>query len=64
MHNTQLMKIGHPTDNVLEEPASLQFLQFGLLDNIVKELSLLNVLHDQKQVPRSFDNLARRRFTS
>ena len=64
MHNTQLVKIGHSADNVLKEPASLQFFQFGLLDNIVKELPLLNVLHDKKQMPRSFDNLTRRLFTS
>ena len=51
MHNTQLVKIGHSADNVLKEPASLQLFQFGLLDNIVKELPLLNVLHDKKQVP-------------
>ena len=50
MNDTQLMYILDPADDVLEEPAGFLLLQFSLLDNVIEELSLLHILHNQKEV--------------
>lgn len=42
---------------MLEEPASLRLFQFGLLDDIIKQLSLLDVLHNQEQMLGRLDDL-------
>lgn len=57
MHNTELVNILDSADDVLEESASFLFFQFSLLDNVIKELSLLHILHNQKQVLWCLDNL-------
>ena len=45
MNDIQLVKISYSTDDVLEESAGLNFLQFSLLDYIIEELSFLDIFH-------------------
>lgn len=42
------MQISNPTDNLLEIPACLLLINFSMLDNIIEELTILDVLHDQE----------------
>ena len=50
MHNVKLMKIGYSSNDMLEKSTGLKLVQFGLFNNIVKKLTLLNILHNQKKV--------------
>jgi hypothetical protein len=48
--DVKFMKIRYSSDDMLEESACLKFVQFGLFYDIVEELALLNILHNQKKV--------------
>lgn len=43
--------------HLLEEPSSLVLEQTALLDDVIKELPRLDVLHDHEYVPWSLDDL-------
>jgi hypothetical protein len=49
---------------MFEKPAGLQFIQFGLFDDIVEEFALLDVFHHQEEVLGGFDDLRGREGTS
>lgn len=53
------MDVLHAADHLLEKLASLCFLQLFALDDVVEQLAPARVLHDQEQLPRSFDNLSK-----
>lgn len=36
MHDAQLMEVGDARDDMLEKPACLKFIQFGLFDDEVE----------------------------
>ena len=46
MNDIQLMQVGHATDHLLEIATGFVFLDFGLLHDVIEQLSFLNVLHD------------------
>lgn len=48
MDDIEFMEIWDASDDMLEEPTGLKFIQFGLLDDIVKELTLLDILHHEE----------------
>ena len=56
MHDIQLMKVRNTTNDVLEESTSLNFINFGASDDIVKQLAILNVFHDEKEMLGSLYN--------
>jgi len=64
MNNVELMQVGNTTDDVFEKATSLSLLQFSILDNVVKQLAILNILHHQKQMSWSLDDLNKRKCTS
>ena len=57
MNDTKLVKVLNPTDYLLEEPTRLNFFKFLFLDDVIKKLSAADVLHNQEQLLRSFDDL-------
>lgn len=57
MNDVQLMQVGHSADNIFKKPAGLDFIKFGLFDNVVEQFSLFDILHHQEQMFGSFDNL-------
>lgn len=57
MHDVKLMKIRYSSDDMLEESACFKFVQFCLFYDIVEELTLLDILHNQKKVLWCFDDL-------
>lgn len=58
MNNIELVKIGNTADDVLEEFAGLFLLQTIFLNNVIKQLTLLNILHHQKEMLGRFDYLS------
>ena len=50
------MDVFDPSDNLLEELASLGLLQFLLLDDVVKKLTSADKLHDQEELFRGLDD--------
>ncbi len=64
MDDIELMQIGDSTDYLLEISAGLILTNFILFNDIIKELSLLNVLHNQEQMPRCLYDLFYIRVTS
>jgi hypothetical protein len=56
MDNIESMQVGNSTDNLFEVAACLFLLYFGILYNVVKQLSIFDVFHDQKQMPTSLYN--------
>ena len=46
MHDIETVEVGDSTDNLFEVPTGLGLLDLGVLDNIIKELAVLDVLHD------------------
>lgn len=57
MHDVEAMQVGHAADDLFEIAAGLWLLHFGLLDDIVKQLAVLHVLHHQEEVPAGLDDL-------
>lgn len=57
MYNSKLVNVFYATNDLLENFACLLFLHPFFADYIVEKLSSFHVLHDQKQVLRSLDNL-------
>lgn len=58
------MKVCNSTDDMFEKSAGLQLIKFGLFDYIVEKFSFFDVLHDQKKMSGSFNNLSQSVFTS
>lgn len=48
MNNIKTMEVSHSRNNLFEIATCLFFINFSVLNNVVKELSILNVLHDKK----------------
>lgn len=59
MNNIKPMEVSHSRNNLFEIATCLFFINFSVLNNVVKELSILNVLHDKKQVPTRLNNLVK-----
>ena len=57
MRDSELAKVLNTRDELLEQPACLLFLQMVLGSDVVKQLSIAAVLHDQKQPLRCFYDL-------
>ena len=64
MDDVELMQIGDSTDDLLEEPTGVWLIQLLHLDYQIEQFSLLHILHHQKEILRSFDNLDHRESTS
>lgn len=47
------MKICYSTNDLLKISASLFLLNFSIFDYIVEKLPILDILHNQKQMPTS-----------
>jgi hypothetical protein len=56
MNNVQLMEVRYATNDMLEEATSLEFIYFVAIDDVIEQLALLNVLHDEEEVLRSLNN--------
>lgn len=59
MNNIKTMEVSYSRNNLFEISTCLFFINFSVLNNVVKELSILNVLHDKKQVPTRLNNLVK-----
>ena len=46
MDNIEPMEVSNTTDNVLEIAAGLCFFYFGVFDDEIKKLPILDVFHD------------------
>ena len=57
MTDTAAVNVFNATDNLLEKLARLCLFEFLTLDDMIEQLPSARVLHDQEQLPRSFDNL-------
>ena len=57
MANATLVNVLNTRDDLLEELAGLLFLQLFAFNDVLKELATQRILHDQKQLARSLDNL-------
>ncbi len=57
MNHIKSVQIGDSADKVTEEMAGLKLIDFIMLDNVVKELAALSILHNQKEMPASLNNL-------
>lgn len=64
VNNVQLMQVSYTTDHLFKIPASFIFLNFGFLNDVIKQFSFLNVLHDKKKMPRSLNDLNLKKNTS
>lgn len=56
MNNIKPVKISNSTDNLFKIFACLFLVNFCILDDVVEELAILDILHNQKQMPTSLDN--------
>jgi hypothetical protein len=50
MHDVKLMQIVYATDYILKESTGNFLIQFGVLHDIIEQLSVFDVLHNEKQV--------------
>lgn len=57
MHDVQFVYVLDPVDELLEEPRSLHFLDSFSLNDVVEELSLFGVFHDEEELLVVFENL-------
>lgn len=57
MDDVELVYVVYPRNDLLEELASFFFLQSGVGNDVVEQLSSTCVLHYQIQLLGSFDNL-------
>lgn len=56
MHDAELVQVFNTTNYLLEKPTCFHFLELLLLNDIVKELTTADVLHDQKQLLGCLDD--------
>ena len=59
MYDIELMQISYSTDHLFKVTTSFIFLNFRFLDNIIEQLAFLNILHDEKKVSGSLNDLNR-----
>lgn len=57
MDYSNFMDVLNSCNKLWEDANGLIFIDSLILDNIVKQLSLLHVLHDQEQLLGCFNNL-------
>jgi hypothetical protein len=57
MANATLVNVLNTRDDLLEELAGLLFLQLFAFNDVLKEFATQRILHDQKKLARSLDNL-------
>ena len=57
MANATLVNVLNTRDDLLEELAGLLFLQLFAFNDVLKEFATRRILHNQKQLARSLDNL-------
>ena len=48
MHYIKFMKVRYSTQDIFEVFAGFGLLYFGVFDNVIKKLSILDELHNQK----------------
>ena len=51
MYNIKSMQISNSTNYLLEISTSLFLVNFGVFDDVIKEFTIFNILHDKKKVP-------------
>jgi len=57
MYNIKSMKICNSTNNLFKIATSFFLINFGIFNNKIKKLTILNILHNEKQMPTSLNNL-------
>ena len=57
MDDIEAMEICDSADDLLEISAGFLLVDFGVLNNIVKQLAVLDVLHDEEEMAAGFDDL-------
>lgn len=57
MDDIEAMEVCDSTDDLLEISTGFLLVDFGVLNNIVKQLAVLYVLHDEEEMAAGFDDL-------